>query len=96
MIGNIVAGSLLGSGFGVFDATGGNEIVTVGSYKYHVFTSNGNFVVSSGSKSIDVMSCAGGAGGGYDVGAGGGAGELDLFTSFSASVNTYAIVVGSP
>ena len=47
-----------------FAATGGtnqpNGIVS-GSYTYHVFADDGNFVVSSGSKSIDFLIVAGAA-----------------------------------
>ena len=48
-------------------ATGGNEVKTVGSYKYHIFTASGTFTVTAGSGNIEVMSCGGGGGGGYNV-----------------------------
>jgi hypothetical protein len=77
-------------------ATGGNEVKTVGSYKYHIFTTNGTFSVSAGTGlNFEVMSCGGGGAGGYNFGGGGGGGELDLFTTVSASVNSYTVTVGA-
>jgi hypothetical protein len=73
----------------VFFATGGVESTyTVGSinYKVHVFTSSGNFVVSSGSKdNVEFLIVAGGGGGGVgtngnDCG-GGGAGAGGYISS---------------
>ena len=54
----------------LFSATGGNEIQTVGAYRYHIFTSNGTFAVT-GSATLAVTSNGGGGGGGYDRGGGG-------------------------
>lgn len=77
-------------------ATGGNEIKTVGSYKYHIFTANGTFTVTAGAgQTFEVMACGGGAGGGYNVAGGGGGGELDLFTSVTASASAYTVTVGA-
>ena len=45
-------------------ATGGNEVITIGSTKYHVFTSSGTFTVTNaGPGTISVMSAGSGAGG---------------------------------
>ena len=40
-------------------ATGGNEVKTVGLYKYHFFTSNGTFTVTNGGD-VQVISAGGG------------------------------------
>ena len=67
-------------------ATGGNTILTCGNFKTHIFTADGNFVVSSagnatGSNSVEYLVVAGGAGGGDGSGSGGGgAGGLELLT----------------
>lgn len=85
--------------FANMSATGGTEY-TSGGYKYHKFTANGNFVVSSiGSVSlIEVLCVAGGGGGGEGIsgggGGGGGAGGLELKTDIIPTATTYAIVVG--
>ena len=59
----------------VITATGGT-IVQSGGYKYHTFTSSGNFVVTDGG-GIEVLLVAGGAGGG----AGGGDSGWGGYTS---------------
>lgn len=62
-------------------ASGGTEL-TEGGYKYHVFTSTANLIVSAIStegddrNTIDYLVVAGGGGGGKAHGAGGGAGGL--------------------
>lgn len=77
-------------------ATGGNEIKTVGSYKYHIFTASGTFTISAFAPGVtfEVMSCGGGGGGGGNLAGGGGGGELDLFTSVTASASAYTVTVG--
>ena len=81
-----------------FAATGGtnqpNGIVS-GSYTYHVFADDGNFVVSSGSKSIDFLIVAGGGGGANQQGGGGGAGGVVYGTSVYIGKGTYPITVGT-
>jgi hypothetical protein len=64
-------------------ATGGDSVITCGNFKTHVFTSPGNFIVStagnpSGSTKVDYFVTAGGGGGGGDGGGGGGAGGFRL------------------
>ena len=75
--------------------TGGNEINTVGQYRYHIFTTNGTFATNI-SKTVSVCSIGGGGGGGTYTGGGGGAGELDLFTSFTFTPGNYSISIGGP
>jgi hypothetical protein len=82
-------------------ASGGNDTFTFAGYKYHVFLSSNNFVVSSPSSNItvDYMLIAGGGGGavGYNPnglpGSGGGAGGL-LMGNISIS-GTSSIIVGA-
>jgi hypothetical protein len=77
-------------------ATGGNEVKTVGSYKYHIFTASGTFTVTAGAGiAFEVMSCGGGGGGELNVQGAGGAAELDLFTSVTASAGSYTVTVGA-
>ena len=85
-------------------ATGGT-VVTNGDYKTHVFTSPGNFVVSTagasaGSNSVEYMVVAGGAGGSGSHGGGGGAGGFrhnypsPTTGGLSVSAQTYPVTVG--
>jgi len=76
-----------------FAASGGTE-VTSGGYKYHKFTSSANFVVSSGTKTIEYLIVAGGGGGGNHAGGGGGGAGGFLTGSTTGTVGTYSIVVG--
>ena len=87
-----------------FVATGGNVVdglLPGNGYKYHTFTSPGSFVISSGTKSIEILAVAGGGGGGShnntgtDGGGGGGAGGVVLATSYPVSPGTYNINVGT-
>ena len=86
-------------------ATGGS-VLTSGDYKTHVFTSNGNFVVSSaghpaGSSTVEYLVVAGGGSGASgDVGGGGGAGGVrENYPSpatggFAINAGTYPITIG--
>jgi hypothetical protein len=74
-------------------APAGGTINTTGGYRYHVFTSSGNLVVSS-SASIEYLIVAGGGSGGSRHGGGGGAGGY-LTSTLTASVQTYSIVIGA-
>ena len=75
----------------IFTATGGT-IVTSG-FKYHVFTSSSNFVVSMDSKTVNYLVVGGGGGGGDRHGGGGGGGGV-LTGTWTASVGTYTVTVG--
>jgi hypothetical protein len=69
-------------------ATGGDTIMTDGTYWYHAFTASGTFTPAKG-LSCDVLVVAGGGGGGADAaGGGGGAGGLLAFTSQSLASGT--------
>lgn len=74
-------------------ATGGNQVYTDGTYWYHVFTSDGNFVPST-SMNVDYLVVAGGGGGGSRRGAGGGAGKSQELTAQSLTAQAYTVTVG--
>ena len=86
-------------------ATGGT-VLTSGDYKTHVFTSNGNFVVSNaghpaGSNSVEYLVVAGGGSGASgDVGGGGGAGGVrenypaPATGGLAVNAGTYPITIG--
>jgi hypothetical protein len=65
-------------------ATGGDTIMTDGTYWYHAFRSSGTFTPAKG-LSCDVLVVAGGGGGGCDIGGGGGAGGVLGFASQAIS-----------
>ena len=95
-----VLGGIIGSIQGVpaFTATGGT-ITTSGAYTIHTFTSNGNFTVSAGTKTVEALVVGGGAGAqgsssGSRRGGGSGGGGSVTTTSWTAVVATYAAVVG--
>ena len=83
-------------------ATGGTT-VTSGDYKYHIFTGDGTFSVSSvgnplGSSGVTAVIQAGGGGGGQYYGGGGGGGGTVVDSDgypVSASPGTYPITVGA-
>lgn len=82
----------------IFQATGGTEstIISGGvTYKVHTFTSSENFVVQSGTSTVQALLVAGGGGGGENMGGGGGAGGFINWTSVTTSVGSYAITIGS-
>ena len=100
--------SVLGRGVAPepFSATGGNQsapgsaLEPGNGYAYHMFTSPGSFVVTSGvDGSIDYL-IVGGGGGGKSVdasyaGGGGGAGGFREFMAQAITAGTYAVTVGS-
>lgn len=76
-------------------ATGGDTIMTDGTYWYHAFKSSGTFTPQKG-LSCDVLVVAGGAGGGGAHGGGGGAGGVLNYTSQSlASATNYTVTIGA-
>tara|TARA_Y100001938_G_scaffold143958_1_gene217657 strand:- start:56 stop:1444 length:1389 start_codon:yes stop_codon:yes gene_type:complete len=94
----------------IYTAATGGTVKTVGDFKTHIFTTSSNFVVSQAGvgegTQVDYLVVAGGAGGGTDRGAGGGAGGMRLSdsldaghplasgTGISVSAQTYPITVG--
>jgi hypothetical protein len=83
--------SLYGVGANQLKASGGNIIVSDGTYWYHAFTSSGTFTPNS-TLSCDVLVVAGGGGGGQD-GGGGGAGGVFYATAQSLS-STQTVTIG--
>ena len=76
-------------------ATGGDTIMTDGTYWYHAFTSSGTFTPAKG-LSCDVLVVAGGGGGASGgSGGGGGAGGLQLLSAQSLSTTNYSVTVGA-
>jgi len=75
-------------------ATGGDTIMTDGTYWYHAFRSSGTFTPAKG-LSCDVLVVAGGGGGGSRRGGGGGAGGLLAFTSQALTSTSYTITIGA-
>jgi len=70
--------------------TGGTTVES-GGYRYHTFTSSGNFIIPSGqTHTVEYVIIAGGGGGGTG---GGGAGGMQN-SSASLGAATYAVVVG--
>ena len=80
----------------IIAATGGT-IYTSGNYKYHKFTADGTFTVTStqGISIVDALVIAGGGGGGGDNGGGGGAGGYLYTAEHSVSATAYSITVGN-
>jgi hypothetical protein len=76
-----------------FTATGGTKI-TSGSNVYHVFISNQNFVVASGTNNIELLVVGGGGGTSGTYQGGGGGGGIAYGPSVLVSSGTYAVVVG--
>ena len=72
----------------------GGTISSAGGYRYHAFTSSGNFVNSIASLTTEYVIVAGAGGGGRRHGGGGGAGGL-LSGSTSLAAATFAIVIGA-
>jgi len=83
-----------------FVATGGTVSDSDG-YRYHTFTSSGNFVVSAGSSAVDILTVAGGGGGGSGGlsgnggGGGGGAGGYVATSAYIVIPGTYSVTVGA-
>ena len=75
-------------------ATGGDTIMTDGTYWYHAFLSSGTFTPTK-ALSCDLLVVAGGGGGGGNNGAGGGAGGLLAYTSQSIAVSAQTVTVGA-
>src|SRR5262249_31320698 len=63
------------------------------SYDYYDFTSS-DYIVFSGSGSVDALILGGGGGGGYNGGGGGGGGGFREITNISVTQGAYPVVVG--
>jgi hypothetical protein len=75
-------------------ATGGQGTQTIGTYKYHTFTSNGTLTVI-GSGPIEILAVGGGGGGGSQPGiGGGGGGGVIAYDSYICTSNL-SITIGN-
>jgi hypothetical protein len=74
-------------------ASGGNIVVSDGTYWYHAFTSSGIFTPTA-PLTADILTIAGGGSGGGNLSGGGGAGGLVYLSSQSISVAS-AVTVGA-
>jgi len=83
----------------VFSATGGGHVLSPGTgYKYHTFTSPGNFVTTGSSPNLQFVLVAGGGGGGGVTGSasgGGGGGGMVISSGFLCSAGTHPVTVGA-
>ena len=94
--GQIALSNFYGTEKATFISASGGSTATVGQFKYHTFTGNGTFTISSTSNTfntIEYLIVAGGGAGGRQGGGGGGAGGA-LESSFTASVTSYSVSVG--
>lgn len=74
----------------------GGTVTTIGNRKFHTFTSNGDFVLTSvDGTAIRVMGVGGGGGGGGWAGGGGGAGNLITADFDTLTPQTIAIRIGA-
>ena len=78
-------------------ATGGDTIMTDGTYWYHAFLSSGTFTPQK-ALSCDYLVVAGGGGGSYSDGAGGGAGGYRTSiggSALSLGTSAYTVTIGA-
>jgi hypothetical protein len=85
------------SPIGAPKASGGNTVISDGTYWYHAFTSSGTFTPVAGITADVLVVAGGGAGGGSNGGGagGGGAGGLLGFASQSLTAQNYTCTVGA-
>ena len=75
-------------------ATGGDTIMTDGTYWYHAFKSSGTFTPAK-ALSCDVLVVAGGGGGGVYGGGGGGAGGVYYSAGTGLGTSAYTVTIGA-
>jgi hypothetical protein len=75
-------------------ATGGDTIMTDGTYWYHAFVSSGTFTPSL-ALSCDVLVVAGGGSGGWPYSGGGGGGGVAYTTANSLATTGYTVTIGA-
>lgn len=100
----MILSGVVASSAGGFVATGGSQVLTQNGYNYHIFTSSGTFTISSGEKTLSILTINGGSagsqgsgGGAYGVtyGGNGGAGGNALIGNTTAPVSSsFAVTVG--
>jgi hypothetical protein len=92
----IVHGGVSVAGF--TEATGGDSIITDGSFKAHIFNSSGTLEITKlgADAVVEYLVVAGGAsGGGFYYGGGGGAGGYRTATNFAVAKQSYSVTVGA-
>jgi len=62
-------------------ATGGDEVQTVGSFKYHIFTNSGTFTVTKEGL-CEILVVGAGGGGAFIIGGGGAGGSIEPASAF--------------
>ena len=72
----------------------GGIVTTHGSYTVNSFTSSG-FYSTNSSITVAMIVVAGGGEGGHDVGPGGGAGGMAVYSSVTLAAGTYKVTVGA-
>lgn len=77
-------------------ATGGT-VSELDGFKYHAFTSSGNFVMTANPNNdfLDLLVVAGGGSGGYGNGGGGGAGGYLSYSEQPLDIGSHLITVGA-
>ena len=88
----------------------GGTVSTSGAYRLLTFTGSGNFTITAGSKSCDILAIGGGAGGFYGStvsisdaqsangiggGGGGGAGRYNYLTAQTLTTASYTVTIGA-
>jgi hypothetical protein len=76
-------------------ASGGDIVVSDGTYWYHAFLSSGVFTPSSNLTADAIVVAGGGAGGGGGSGGGGGAGGIFVPNTQSLTATNYVVTVGA-
>jgi len=80
---------------GTAKASGGDIVVSDGTYWYHAFLRTSAFTPAVANLTADVLVVAGGGGAGANQGGGGGAGGFRAITSQSLTASPYTVIVGS-
>jgi hypothetical protein len=86
--------SLYGIGANQLKASGGDVIVSDGSYWYHAFKSSGTFTPTS-ALTCDILRISGGGGGGFNLAGGAGAGGIVLSSAQSLTASAYTATIGA-
>jgi hypothetical protein len=106
---DFLAGNAAYPGPFAYTQTGGT-VSTSGAYTLLTFTGSGNFTITAGSKSCDILAIGGGAGGYYGStvnvsnsestngiggGGGGGAGRYNYLTAQTLTTASYTVTIGA-
>jgi hypothetical protein len=86
--------NIYGVGANQLKASGGDVIVSDGTYWYHAFKKSGTFTPTS-ALTCDILRISGGGGGGYNLAGGGGAGGIVLSSAQSLTASAYTATIGA-